>query len=242
MDNPLIVLDLDVPDSLVPSESGNPLEDYEVNLKDQILTFYEARFWLDNKLPSVEEVKNRFNLSKNEVEIYYDLIAEPLKNRLGILLPSLKPLTPVKDRGPDFELDPVFVVAVSIICDTADKRTTAAKLKALGMTTKQWQAQLTLPAHEKYFQERLNSAFGSVDTSAKLSLAKNVEAGDLQSIKYYHEFTGKYRPNNDNLTNIAFLLGRLMEVISKYVTPEVMAQLADEIDTVLDVKEIESGN
>jgi len=241
MTNPLLNIDLGLPSSNTLDIPDLEIEN-DQDLQNQIITFYEARFWLESKIPTKEEVRNRFNLSSREYENYYDSISEPLENRLGIKLKPLKTTSPVKDRGPEFELDPVFTVACSIICDTADKRATAAKLKQLGLSTKQWQALLTIPAHKIYFEKKLDLAFGGIESSAKLALGKNVEAGDLQSIKYYMEYSGKYRPASDNLINIAFLLGRLMEVLSQYVTPEELSKIADEFDSVLTVKELTDGN
>lgn len=242
-DNPLLNLS-----NFSLSSSSTSSLDIPPNLPEEVdetyldvLTFYETRFWLTATLPNNEEVKNRFSLSQRVFDNYYDRLVEPLKNRLGL---ELKPRSTfnldtgaVKISGPEADLDPLFVMATSIICDTADKRTTAAKLKQLGMTTKQWQGQIKLPAQRAYFEKRLAESFDNVELSAKLSLSKNVEAGDLQSIKYYHEYTGKYRPQNDTTLNLVFLMGRMMEILSKFLSPEQLSLVADEIDNVLEVKE-----
>ena len=55
------------------------------------------------------------------------------------------------------------------------------------------------------------------------------------------EFTGLHKPENETNMNLVIILGRLMEVLSRFVTPEVMAQIADEIETVIDIKEIEKS-
>lgn len=229
-----------------PSSSIQTLEneeeeilEYDEQLKNEIITFIESVYWLSKKAPLPQEIIERFELDGlTELKVYYEVIEEPLKNR-GVKLQPLYP--PVKTKRSEFEIDPVFGLAVTIICDTADKRSTSAKLKAIGLTTKQWQALLRKPEHDDYFQKRLNEAFGQTEQNAKLSLAKNVEAGDLPSIKYYHEFTGKYRPNNETALNLAFLLGRLMEILAKRIEPGLLAEIADEIDTVLEIKELESG-
>lgn len=213
--------------------------DYDEELKNDILTYYESMFWLNSSVPSHSDVKERFELSDKEFETYYDLVQEPLKNR-GVKLGPLHP--PVKKKRGEIGIDPFFAMACTLICDTADKRSTAAKLKTLGLTTKQWQALLRVPGNNEYFQKRLNIAFGDTENSAKLALAKNVESGDLQSIKYYHEFTGKFRPQNETNLNLVFLLGRLMEILSKRIDPAVLAEIADEIETIIDVKELESGD
>lgn len=237
-DNPLVEAASNIV-SVLDDPGLDVKPDYDEDLKNDILTYYESMFWLNSSVPTHADVKERFELTDKEFETYYNLVEEPLKNR-GVKLPPLHP--PVKNRRGGSELDPFFAMACSLICDTADKRSTAAKLKSLGLTTKQWQALLRQPGHADYFQKRLNIAFGDTEHAAKLSLAKNVESGDLQSIKYYHEFTGKYKPQNETNLNLVFLLGRLMEILSKRIDPAVLAEIADEIETVIDIKEIESGN
>lgn len=217
-------------------------------LKNDVLTYYDAMFWMNSKLPSPDMVMERFSLTLESFNEVYVRCREPLANR-GIKAPAdpfnkpkpkLHP--PVKSDDPDFELDPVFVVATSIICDSADKRSTAAKLKALGLTTKQWQAALKIPEHRAYFELRVKEAFEGAESASKVALAKNIESGDLQSIKYYNELTGRYRPQEESFINFMALISRFMEILSKRVEPAVLAEIADEFDAIIDIKEIANAS
>jgi hypothetical protein len=69
-----------------------------------------------------------------------------------------------------------------------------------------------------------------------LALARNVDNGDLQSIKYFNELTGRYRGNDETVVNLMVLLGRMMEVLAKHVEPQILAAIADELDNVIDVQ------
>ena len=212
-------------------------EGFDESLKDEILTFVDAWFWTNKELPSRALIVDRFNLSQVDYEMYITSFNEALKNRLGLEL-QLNPLPVRVDLGFP-KLDPLFVMACNMICDVADKKTTAAKLKAVNLTTRQWQAMLVIPMHKEYFERRLESVFGeNTKHAAKLAIARNVEAGDLPSIRYFHEFTGEFKPHQETTLNLAFLLGRVMEVLARFVSPEVMNQIANEIDTVLEVKEL----
>lgn len=229
----------------VPSEislSDEPSEKLDEDLRQAILTYIDSNYWLAEDIPNKAEICNRFDLTLKELEPYYEAVIEPLGNR-GIKLPSFHP--PVKIRkglDKEFEPDPLFVLATSIITDTIDKRSTAAKLKGLSLTSKQWQALLKIPGHKEYFEKRLNLAFNDTHQTSLLSLSKNVEAGDLQSIKYFHEFTGKYRPQTETVINLSIIIGRLMEILSKRLSPEDLNQIADEFDSVLNIKELENPN
>ncbi len=155
-----------------------------------------------------------------------------MKNR-GLDVSSLEE-PPVKNFRPQNSLDPFFVVAVNLLCDVSDKRSKAAKIKEASLTTKQFEAFLGIPSHKKYLEDRLAKVFTkSVDISADLALARNVESGDLQSIKYYKELTGKYRPNQEISINLGIVVGRLMEILSSKLEPKLMAEIAYEFEAVL---------
>lgn len=199
-----------------------------------LITFYETSYWATGDYPTKEQVQSLFKFSNEEYKEQLKLLSAPLGNR-GLPTDCFQKDSPVrKPRGVDL-LDPVFVLAVGFIVDTVDKRTTTAKLKACGMSTAQWKAHLKKPDHRKYFEDRLNDSFSQdVENSAKLSIARNVEAGDLQTIKYFHEYTGRYRPDSQNtILNIGVLLGRIMEILSQHLDSEALSKVADEFDQVM---------
>jgi len=207
----------------------------------QILTFYEATFWMSGSYPTPKEVKEKFNLTSAHFKEEYETLNAPLSQRgLPDLPPILEavPLT-FKKEGTlpkkQSDLDPTFVLAVNLICATTDKRSTAAKLKAISVTPQKWQGFLKSEKNRNYFEKRLDEAFGQVEYAAKLALARNVESGDLQSIKHYQEYTGRFRPNSETEVNIGLLLAKLMEILTKYLAPPMMAQVADEFEQIINV-------
>jgi hypothetical protein len=208
--------------------------------KADLITFCEAWFWTDKRFPTKDEIKQRFDFTDRELVYYTSEIEEPLKNRTGQVL-NLFP-SPVKIEVPGFKLDPLFALAVTEILNVGDKKSNAAKLKAIGLTTRQWQALLAVPENRNYFKNRMNEVFGeTTEFNAKLSIAKLVETGDLAGIKYYHEFTGLHKQGSETSLNLAFILGRVMEILAQYVSPEILGNIADQIDTVIEVKELESA-
>lgn len=199
-----------------------------------LITYFETTYWSVGTFPTKEEIISLFGYSPEEYSKQLAELVEPLKAR-GLPGESLLPPPPVKKKLPKNLLDPMFVLAVGQIVDTVDKRSTAAKLKALGLSTAKWTALLRIPENRDYFEKRLNGSFnGDVGNAAKLSLARNVEAGDLQSIKYYNEFTGKYRPDAGLGLNVGILIGRMMEILSSRLSPEVMTEIADEFEQAIE--------
>jgi hypothetical protein len=207
-----------------PQKSANP----------KILTFHETNYWLHGTSPTQDEVCRIFDLSDKQYWEEVALIIEPLKGR-GVPTSDLerKPQPPVKSKVAENVLDEFFVLAVNFICDTVDKRSTAAKLKSAGIDSRRWQGYLKNQKNREYLEKRMKDSFENVELSAKTSLARNVEAGDLQSIRYYHEYTGKYRPNSEMTMNLGIIIGRIMEILSSKLEPIVLAEIADEIELVL---------
>jgi len=201
-----------------------------------LITYYELTYWNTGKYPTNEQVIEQFGYTKEEFAKEFMELLEPLKTRgLPIIDLEIPSTTPVKKKKlPENLLDPIFVLAAGQILDTVDKRATAAKLKALGMSTAQWKAMLRIPENREYFEKRLkNSMMGDVALSADLALARNVEAGDLQSVKYFNEYQGRYRPDAGLGMNVGILIGRFMEILSRRLTPEVMLEIADEFDAAV---------
>lgn len=223
-------------------------------VKERLITKLNAMYFIQEVYPPKEELMKYFELTpKDFIDIIND--SQSALEARGLPpyedLPNLKPLEKTapqgavgKKRSELEELDPMFVMAVELILDIGDKRSKAQKLKDLGMTTKRFEALRVQKKHEKYFKDRLAQIWPNVEDSAKIALMKNVESGDLQSIKYWAEWSGAYRPNQDLLLNTTILIGRVMEILVKHVDPKILADVAAELDNVINVtgRELESGS
>lgn len=195
---------------LIQEEKKEELSEPQEILNLRAATLYEQQFWTDGFYGEIDLEK--FNPEK---------VNELLKNR------GLPSLTSKKSNG----LDPRFVVACDLICDTLDKKSKAIKLRSVGLSTSAWNAFLRLAEYREYFKKKVDFAFKEGDETAKLSLAKNLEAGDLQSIKFYFEFTGQHDPNKEITTNLNKLINLFMEVLIRYVDPKTLEKITSEFDT-----------
>lgn len=215
----------------LPSEK--PLE-IEVDLKNYIVTQLETGFWLTGSYPFQEEIERRFQIGATHLKELETAINATLRKR--DLPPYYIRSNEVKEAESEArksDLDPLFVVACNLICDTLDKRAKAVKLKAVGLTTKRWQVLLEDKKHQAYYSERVNKAFGNASESAKIALVKNVEAGDLQSLKYYHEFSREFDPNKELTTNLLQIIAHFMEILVKHVSPQVVEAVSYEFEEKL---------
>jgi hypothetical protein len=134
--------------------------------------------------------------------------------------------------GTYYELDPNFVAAVRLLLDVSDKRSKVAKLTEAGLTSAQFTAKMRTKRHREYYTTQLEKVFDEdVAEDAKLAIARGIQVGDLSAVKYYHEFTGKYRPNeqaNMNELFVAFTQA-VMQSLARHVATDVINIIAAEL-------------
>lgn len=128
------------------------------------------------------------------------------------------------------DLDTVKRTAISYILDYHDKRPIRVKLKDLGVTTSQYNDWLKEERFHTLLKRELDARFKNVDIDAQLGLSRLVLDGDLNAIKYYYEFTGKYRPSTETNVNITVVLAKLMDVLVRHLDSEILDVIANEIE------------
>ena len=205
--------------------SSNILEfvsETDLQVTDAV-SYVESYFWKMSELPP----HTVLNLTE---DIIKDKINPRLKGR-GIPEYVFHKIAP---NVPDNGFDPRFVLACNQLCTVSGKSKGARfkDLKSIGVTESTWNAWMNIPSYFKYAKELMETQFESVtDVDAKMALARNVANGDLQSIKYYHEFTGRYRPQDANAMNMMVIIGALLEVLVKNVSAEVFEKIASELES-----------
>jgi hypothetical protein len=137
---------------------------------------------------------------------------------------------------PHYKLDPLFVLAVNAFTSAHDKRTFQAKLKAFGISPAKFSNWLREERYFAYYKMEVNKAFSSeTPLLARQALLRSVEAGDLNAIKFFLEYSGEYRPqaisDSQTLANVTTILAKLMEILTRYLQPEALEAVAREIET-----------
>ena len=214
--------------------SSDPKPNISNQLRTSIVTQLESSFWLQGHYLFQEEVEKFFNISADTLKSMEKEINSVLERRdlPKFTVRSKTEKIAIKEARKS-DLDPNFVVAVSLLCDTLDKRAKPVKLKAAGLTTKAWLALLNDKKNQEYWAERVRKTFGQAEETAKTSLVRNVEAGDLQSIKYYHEFSGLFKPNEETQLNLLKIVAYFMEILVKHVPTNVVEAVAGEFESKL---------
>lgn len=188
----------------------------------QFITDLEYTYWDRGEYLSSQDMAELYSLKLDEAEALL-LKANPVLEKRG--LPPTTRKTLFKDQ-----FDPMFILAVNKLSDPMDKRSNAVKLKDLGLSTKSFQAYLKLEKNRSYYERRLSEAFETTEYSAKTSLMRNIESGDLNSIKYFHEYTGRFNSTDSTAFNFFVVLQKVMEILARHVDQKVLDVIAGEFE------------
>lgn len=229
----------------MPSE--RPLTKDEKDFVNFIEQWWHSHDKINEKIPSTETIQSQLannpkhgNVKINErpvanpdgVEGYWDngkvgrflksgIINEALERR-GIILADLSMLRPEQ------------LAAANAILDFSDHRSQKTKLNELGISTTQYAAWLKQPNFQRYVKQRAEALLGDVQHEAHASLLKNVQRGDLNSIKLYYELTGRWSSKTVGDLNVEFLIIKVIESIQKHVRePEVISAIAEDLNGIL---------
>jgi hypothetical protein len=212
----------------------NPFEERE---EVQMLGHLEFTFYTKNGYPTWEELKDLTSYTDVQLRLLMTHVNERLELRGLPNYPIPSQLAPV---GWKSSLDPLFVIAVTEVTNVTNKASTEAKLKKIGVTPRQWDAWLLDTEHYNYYKYMVQSKWNRTEDVAQLGLMSLVEKQDLQAIRYYHEFTGRFKPSTELNVNLGVIVARMMEIFSHHVPPATLSKIAEELNVIdIEVKEIE---
>lgn len=216
------------------------LEKLKEHERDEIVTRLVARIeteWnVKDDLPTLDSLAEKAKLSPLRLrQLLKDHVNPKLEAR-GIPIYDFTPVGPKSYvKRDELDFDPKFVLACNIILDTGSTKSFNARMKELeplGITSKTWSNWMKQPRYFDYAQKVFNRKFDKeLDMQADMALARNIQSGDLQSIKYYKELTGKFRPKDENTMTIMMMLKMMMEIISRHVPPDVIDVVAEELES-----------
>lgn len=204
-------------------------------LVQKMVTFCEVRYHLEGKYPPLEVLALKFDCPEKTVLQNIEEVSE--------ILVRARFLPPVEFSVPEEEFDPDFLIASNMIIDALDKRSNAAKLKSIGKSTQWWNNQLKKDFQNSYHTTRVQETYGQIPNLAKTSLARLVEGGDLNALKYAEEKLNIYRPQQQAFLDFTKIISQFMEILVTYLSSEQIEEVANKLERVIDtnVKEIESG-
>jgi len=223
-----------IPNTIVTTTTYDEAVEPSLHIKE-VVTVLNTQYLLEGSY-NFEDLKQR-------VPILLEMGSEQLEElftEVNKILEDARGLPPFQINFKTTKiLDPRFVAACNIIMDVSDKRSVAAKLKDVSLSTKQWNNFLRTKANREYYDKLIENLM-DYDTwqESRLAIARNVSAGDLSSIKYFHELTGKFVAQKDFDPRIlTYMMTAILEIVVKHVDGHTARIIADELEAVA-VKEL----
>jgi hypothetical protein len=129
---------------------------------------------------------------------------------------------------------PEQLAAANVILDFSDGRSQKKKLEELGVTTARYNGWLKQEKFTRYLKQRAEALLGETQHEAHVSLLRNVQRGDLNSIKLYYEMTGRWSSKTASDLNVEFILIKVVEAVQKHVKdPVAIQQIAKELSELV---------
>lgn len=195
------------------------------DLDVRVLSYVEQAFWETGYVPTHEAVANALGVSVGSVggtwrkpQFRQALIAR------GI---DLKP------EQNDKILDPKQVMLANLLLNSHDKRSVREKLEILDVSSQQYHAWMRQDAFQGYLRKRAEEMFKAADPDAYMGLVKAVGNGDVNALKLFFEMRGIYNPRVQVDVNLEAVVVKIVEVVSQFVEPSVMAQISERLEGVL---------
>jgi hypothetical protein len=231
------LLKVELPNSIItPAKTVTDLVTEPTQLVKTLVTELNMEFLLSGKYQPLHKLKKRVP----ELEEIGGEVLNDIFKQVNEILEEKRGLPPYQIEFKQVTtLDPQFVAACNILLDVADKRSQTAKLKDVGLTTKQWKNFMRVGRNQAYYEKLVDDLLTSdMWQESRVALAKNVAQGDLPSIKYLHELTNKFSPKNEFDPRIlTYFMQFILEVITRHVDSQTARKIADELDQIA-IKEL----
>ena len=130
------------------------------------------------------------------------------------------------------EMNERQLMALHVIADTTDKRSKTAKLKELGVSSVEWRGWMRQKEFNESFRKMVSKAVEDAIPMAEIKLAEMAESGDLPTIKFLFEYTGKYNPAQQQAVDAQALMNVMIDAAQKVFgkgDPELFREFIEEV-------------
>lgn len=185
----------------------------------ELINYYEILWHLRHTVPTIEQVATYLKLTQVTVNYYLQRrpVIKALDNR-GI---------PWRQHSQS-ELTATQVAAAITMANFADERPAKVKLDQLGINPATYYAWLNDPQFSNMVKNLADENIKNIDPVAKIELAKKIQAGEWNAVKYYLDVTGAIK--NEAAPQTEQMLMMFVEIIQKHVKdPVLMVAIAQDL-------------
>lgn len=211
-----------------PPEIGKDVAEIKLSLQQkQNIAILSYGLAISGKSYEPRDIYNEWPVGKDKARYAGE---RPDVDRISLYMASEDYKDDMEERGIDVGenrgLSSQQIALISILTNISDTRALNAKLKAAGVKPAIYRGWL----QNKEFNDMLRSISSDTLKSsipiAEAQLAAQASAGDLRSIKYMFEVTGRHDPNKQQQVDSQALIAVIIDSIQQVVKdPEVLEQI-----------------
>lgn len=193
--------------------------------KVRALSYIERIWWETGSIPTEERISDVTGLAPSTIKTYMrdEKFREALQRRGVQLIHS--------EEEEILSLDQLTVAAMLV--NTHDKRSMREKLEELQVETATLNSWLRDPRFTAHIRKRVEAKFADADTTAYLSLLKNMEAGSMDAIKMFMEMRGLYTPKLKMEIDVHTVLVSVVEIVQVHVKdPMILQAIANDLEQI----------
>jgi hypothetical protein len=213
----------------IPSQKLRIKNPFKTN-EEKLITAIEQQFSSLGRLPTCEELITTGAVGSQE-EFTALLKQGYVQNALEILGININPTIPI--------LEPIQLAVIQVMFDFNDTRSSAKKLRDMGVSGQTWQNWLRDPVVQKFCQDKAESLFTLNQHEIDQALFNKARTGQVDAIKLYLQLTGRLRtvetvvPKVGNQDSHYFLI-KVYEAIQEVLAdePELMRKLATRLKSI----------
>lgn len=143
-------------------------------------------------------------------------------------------------------LSPLQLVVANSLLDLTDQRSDKKKLSDLGVSTTMYQRWLRDKNFATYLNTVSESLLSDSQHEASLALRDKVKAGDLPSIKFYMEYTGRFTSKADSAggsadRDVTGLLVRILEIVIEECDGPTAMRISDRMKETTQIFNMAAG-
>jgi len=188
----------------------------------RMIAWSEQAWFLHNRLPTPEELREKFRLTATKVQ-------EFLLNEEVVASFEARGIPTIEGR----DLLPEQVLAVNTVLNLFDTRSERKKLSDMNISPMKWEGWKNNPSFMRYYSSRAEKILGDAVPDAHMALVENVRRGDLGSVKFLYEITGRYT-GKDASMDPRMIINKVFEIIARHVRdPETLKSIAQDLSLLV---------
>lgn len=141
---------------------------------------------------------------------------------VGKVISTQEFLYAMRERGIFWDartnLTPEQVYTIGIMTDPSSKRDMAGKLKQAGITMQTYRMWLKQPQFAMAIQQIGEDMLGEHIADVNTAVVRNAIDGNMKAVEIYHQMTGRFNQENQEIKDLQRLTSLLLETIFRYIT------------------------